>query len=158
MSRPGGKTLAVKWHDGTPVGHLYHTGPIYFTYDPVWLAEGHNLSPLMLPFDGRNHAFLYDRATRAWRLSPAFDLTYSPGALSRGLTIAGEVRPDANSLAAFLRTVAIAGPELTQLSDQVLSAIARWPEFAAQAALGRERAAEVGAAHRQLLKRVGRNG
>jgi len=106
---------------------------------------------------GRNHAFLYDRSTRAWRLSPAFDLTYAPGTLSRGLTVAGEVRPDANTLASFLRTVAIAGPELAQLSDQVLSAIARWPKFATQAAIERERIVEIGVTHRQLLERIGRN-
>ena len=53
--RSDGKTLAVNWADGTPIGFLYHTGPIYFTYAAEWLATRHNLSPILLPFDGRSH-------------------------------------------------------------------------------------------------------
>ena len=45
--------LDVLWHDGRVVAELLHTGPIYFRYTPQWLATGHNLSPLTLPFDTR---------------------------------------------------------------------------------------------------------
>ncbi|MEX2045114.1 MAG: HipA domain-containing protein, partial [Opitutus sp.] len=58
MKRIAGKTLEVRWADGTPVGYLYHTGPVYFTYAPEWLASVHDLSPLSLPFDGRTHNIL----------------------------------------------------------------------------------------------------
>jgi len=58
VKRTDGKALAVNWSDGIPVGVLYHTGPTYFTYDAKWLATGHNLSPLTLPFDGRAHNIL----------------------------------------------------------------------------------------------------
>lgn len=104
---------------------------------------------------GRNHAFLFDRGMAEWRLAPAFDLTYAPGTLSRGLTIAGEVRPDAGTLAAFLGSVAITGARLRQLADQVLGAIARWPEFAAEAEVPPARVAEIGAMHRELVERIG---
>ena len=43
-----GKILAVRWWDGRIVGHLLHTGPIYFTYAQEWVESGHNLSPLVL--------------------------------------------------------------------------------------------------------------
>lgn len=405
MRRTGGKALAVNWHDGTPIGHLYHTGPIYFTYDPAWLAGGHNLSPLMLPFDGRaqniraegchgvpgfiadalpdawgtriaeavfaregwgmvtpmkllawigdrapgalvfhpalrfgvkenwlekisaerlageasdilrgqpgeiaaiaaaggsaggahpkalvvahadgtlslarapraaddhpsllklglrdqpslrieyayllmaqaagieltpfqligqgerphllirrfdwagdqrlhlhslsglwhrpkagldysdlfraaarlgqsrpamveiarrmlfnlyalnyddhgrNHAFLYDRATSRWALSPAFDLTFTPGTLSRGLTIAGEVRPSAETLVSFLGSVAISRHEAAQLCEEVLAATARWAEFAGEARVSQSNGGEIAAALAQALERIGR--
>lgn len=105
---------------------------------------------------GRNHAFLYDRVTSAWRLSPAFDLTYAPGTLSRGLTIAGEVRPAADTLVSFLSSVAIDRAALARLSDEVLTAIARWPEFAAEAGVSRAQTEEIGTAHRQMAERIGR--
>ncbi|MEX2045115.1 MAG: HipA domain-containing protein, partial [Opitutus sp.] len=72
---------------------------------------------------GRNHAFLYDRETRAWRLSPAFDLTFTPGMLSRGLAIAGEVEPRAETLRSFLGIVAMSAAEIRALLDQVLRAV-----------------------------------
>lgn len=42
--------LNVRWHDGRLVGRVISTGPTYFAYDEEWLANGHNLSPLMVPF------------------------------------------------------------------------------------------------------------
>jgi serine/threonine-protein kinase HipA len=104
---------------------------------------------------GKNHAFLYDRETRQWQLSPAFDLTYAPAALSRGLTIAGEVRPDAPALRAFLATVALSSAQVSTLADEVLAAIARWPEFARTAGVSKTQSAEISATHRQLAERIG---
>lgn len=105
---------------------------------------------------GRNHAFLYDPNKSAWSLSPAFDLTYAPGTLSRGLTIAGEVRPSADTLGSFLGSVAISRDDVARLTDEVLAAIARWPEFAAEAGTAATQVEEIGAAHRQLAERIGR--
>ncbi|OHE89454.1 MAG: hypothetical protein A3G75_16020, partial [Verrucomicrobia bacterium RIFCSPLOWO2_12_FULL_64_8] len=42
--------LNVRWHDGRLVGRVITTGPTYFAYDEGWLAHGHNLSPLSVPF------------------------------------------------------------------------------------------------------------
>lgn len=107
---------------------------------------------------GRNHAFLYDRTTRQWRLSPAFDLTFTSGMLSRGLTIAGEVEPRAETLRSFLGSVAMPVAEIRALSDQVLGTIARWEGFASEAGVGAAQIAEVAARHRRLLDRIGRVG
>lgn len=49
--RPGPPALQVRWHDGRLVGHVITTGPTYFAYDEGWLATGHNLSPLAVPFN-----------------------------------------------------------------------------------------------------------
>ena len=42
--------LNVRWPDGRLVGRVITTGPTYFVYDEEWLAAGHNLSPLSVPF------------------------------------------------------------------------------------------------------------
>ena len=44
------KRLKVLWWDGSTIGHLVQRGPLYFAYDPEWLARGLNLSPISLPF------------------------------------------------------------------------------------------------------------
>ena len=48
--RPAPPSLNVRWHDGRLVGRVISTGPTYFVYDDAWLATGHNLSPLAVPF------------------------------------------------------------------------------------------------------------
>jgi serine/threonine-protein kinase HipA len=104
---------------------------------------------------GRNHAFLYHPTTRQWRLSPAFDLTFTPGMLSRGLAIAGEVEPGAKTLRSFLGSVAMSTAEIRRLSDQVLGAIARWKRFAAAAGVDAATSAEIAATHRRVQRRMG---
>lgn len=42
--------LNVHWHDGRLVGRVITTGPTYFAYADEWLATGHDLSPLSVPF------------------------------------------------------------------------------------------------------------
>lgn len=42
--------LNVRWHDGRLVGRVVTNGPTYFAYDEAWLATGHDLSPVMVPF------------------------------------------------------------------------------------------------------------
>lgn len=105
---------------------------------------------------GRNHAFLYDRSTAKWRLSPAFDLTHSPGTLSRGLTIAGEVSPRIDVLTAFLETVSLAPTAIHSLIRDVTTAVDHWPHFAALAGVPKAKVQEVSDAHRRIRDRVGR--
>jgi serine/threonine-protein kinase HipA len=114
-----------------------------------------NLYALNLDDHGRNHAFLYDATSSSWSLSPAFDLTYSPGSLSRGLTIAGEVRPNADTLVSFLGSVSLSAAEVSQLIEEVRRALSRWEEFADQAEVPAGQRLEIAAAHRQLAERVG---
>jgi len=47
--------LAVHWYDGRLVGRVISTGPTHFVYDEEWLAGGHDLAPLSVPF--RNTVF-----------------------------------------------------------------------------------------------------
>lgn len=42
--------LEIRWWNGRVVGHLVNRGSNFFAYDPAWLALGHNLSPIKLPF------------------------------------------------------------------------------------------------------------
>ena len=55
MSRGSPPALNVRWHDGRLVGRVFATGPTYFAYADEWLAEGHDLSPLAVPY--ANSAF-----------------------------------------------------------------------------------------------------
>jgi serine/threonine-protein kinase HipA len=103
---------------------------------------------------GRNHAFLYDAETRAWRLSPAYDLTYSPGMLSRGLTIAGEVQPSAETVAGFLESVAITRAETAVLVDEVQAAVGSWPALAEAAGVPAGTVAEIAGSHRAAWART----
>ena len=48
--RPAPPALNVRWPDGRLVGRVITTGPTYFVYDEAWLATGHNLSPVSVPF------------------------------------------------------------------------------------------------------------
>ena len=50
MSRAAIPALNVRWHDGRLVGRVITNGPTYFAYDEAWLARGHNLSPITVPF------------------------------------------------------------------------------------------------------------
>lgn len=105
---------------------------------------------------GRNHAFLYDRETARWQLAPAFDLTYSPGVLSRGLTIAGEVSPNVKTVESYLASATLDRSTFLGLCHQVLTAIDDWPKFAARAGVSETKREEVAATHRQVQQRVGR--
>lgn len=48
--KPRAAALNVRWHDGRLVGRVVTTGPTHFAYDDEWLANGHNLSPIAVPF------------------------------------------------------------------------------------------------------------
>ena len=50
MSRAAIPALNVRWHDGRLVGRVITNGPTYFAYAEEWLARGHNLSPITVPF------------------------------------------------------------------------------------------------------------
>ena len=48
--QPSVPALDVFWPDGRLVGRVLSPGPTYFAYADSWLASGHNLSPLSVPF------------------------------------------------------------------------------------------------------------
>jgi serine/threonine-protein kinase HipA len=113
-----------------------------------------NLLSANLDDHGKNHAFLYDATLARWELSPAYDLTYAPGVLSRGMTIAGEVFPSLATVRDFLSSVAITPAESQGLMKAVASALARWTEFAQTAGIAGAKAEEIAAEHRKLRERV----
>jgi serine/threonine-protein kinase HipA len=58
MSTP--PSLLVRWHDRRTIGRVVVPGATEFGYEPVWLEDGYNLSPLRVPF-GPNLYRLNDR-------------------------------------------------------------------------------------------------
>jgi serine/threonine-protein kinase HipA len=70
-----------------------------------------------------------------WTVSPAYDLTFSPGAGGEhALTIAGEgARPTEQHLRAAGKAAGVPRDALENGINQVRSAVDRWPEFASLA-------------------------
>lgn len=92
----------------------------------------------------KQFSFLMNRQGQ-WRLSPAYDLTFSQGMGGEHITsIAGKGK---HVLRADLAQVAVAAgvrPEKgAEIEGEVRSAVARWREFAAQAGVTRKTAARV---------------
>ena len=98
---------------------------------------------------GKNHGFLYDDAQRQWRLSPAFDLTFvGAGQLrERGMAVLGErSRVGVPHLEQLAADEGIERADCRAVLDEVCTALARWPEFAAAAGLPERETSEIGAA------------
>lgn len=92
----------------------------------------------------KNHAFLMGADGR-WRLSPAYDLTYSSGpGGEHSLAIAGEGRnPGREHLLKVAKDASIAPSEAEATIGRVRAAIDRWPEFADEAGLSKARTDEL---------------
>ena len=100
----------------------------------------------------KNLSFLMD-ANGAWRLAPAYDLTYAHGAgftrrhqMSLGGTSDGFTRSD---LLAFGHAFGVKrhGADVV---DRVVGALKRWPEYAAAAGVPEDRISAIGAEFRRL--------
>jgi serine/threonine-protein kinase HipA len=93
----------------------------------------------------KNFAFRLDHGTGAWSMSPAFDLSFSPGpGGEHTMTVAGEGRsPGASHIlrAGLARDVSRA--EALAVMDEVRAAVARWPEFAGLAGVGKARVRQI---------------
>jgi serine/threonine-protein kinase HipA len=101
----------------------------------------------------KNISFLMD-ATGQWQLAPAYDVAYAyqPGnrwTSQHQMALSGKrdgfTRAD---LRAVAREMNIRGAD--ELIDDVLTQVARWPEFAAKAGMSEERTITIANAHRQL--------
>lgn len=93
----------------------------------------------------KNHAFLMD-ATGRWRLSPAYDLTFSSGpGGEHSATIAGEGRaPGVDHMLAAAKSASINPGIARQIIDEVRAAIDRWEDFADEAGLAAARSRDLG--------------
>jgi serine/threonine-protein kinase HipA len=101
----------------------------------------------------KNISFLMDLAGQ-WRLAPAYDVAYAyqPGnrwTSQHQMSLNGK-REGFNraDLKAVAREMNIRGAD--DLVADVLTQVARWPEFADAAGMTPERTAAIGRAHRQL--------
>ena len=93
---------------------------------------------------GKNHGFLY--SGKEWRLSPAFDLTFTgKGQLrERGMAVMGERRAAGREqLEALARVEGIDRKDAQAVFDEVHAAVARWPEFAAAGGMSDREAGEI---------------
>ncbi|OAM91546.1 type II toxin-antitoxin system HipA family toxin [Termitidicoccus mucosus] len=84
---------------------------------------------------GKNFSFTMNETGR-WTLSPAFDLTHSPGPNKMGvhaMTVQGTRTPSRNDLLRFASEFQI--KDAAAVLGQVHHAIGRWPEFAQQSGL-----------------------
>ncbi len=101
----------------------------------------------------KNIAFLMDR-TGTWSLSPAFDVCYSYNpsgewTATHQMTINGKrdkfTRAD---FAACAEVGFLKKSRINAITDEVIAAVTRWPEFAAAAKVADETTAAIGRAHR----------
>jgi serine/threonine-protein kinase HipA len=92
---------------------------------------------------GKNHAFQLDEATRVWSLTPAYDLTFSPGILQRGMTVAGAVWPSGKTMEALCLEAGLTVEEYKETLQSVKTATRQWKRFAEESAVPTALAAEV---------------
>lgn len=96
----------------------------------------------------KNHAFLMDEGG-SWRLSPAYDLSFSEGPGGEHyLAIAGEGRrPGVEHIEAVGRALGMRPAAIEALVDPVRAAIADWPKHADAAGVPSRRAAQIADYH-----------
>ncbi|MDC7692730.1 HipA domain-containing protein [Asticcacaulis sp. DXS10W] len=99
----------------------------------------------------RQHSFLMDRHGQ-WRLSPAYDLTFSTGPGGEHyLDVEGKGRnPNRRHVMALGKRHGFSTTATSRLIDEVRCAIADWPLHAAQAGVTRASKTEITAAHKAV--------
>jgi serine/threonine-protein kinase HipA len=170
----GGRYFAARRFDRTPLGRVHvqtasalvnadHRSPSldYITLHKIVLVltrDQREVSEMFrrMTFNvfarnrddhAKNHAFRMDEQG-SWTLTPAYDLTFSPGAGGEhNLDIAGEGRnPRERDILRVAETMSIEESVARSIIDEVREAIDRWPEFADVAKVPRSRATEIGRA------------
>ncbi|PRD41606.1 type II toxin-antitoxin system HipA family toxin [Phyllobacterium phragmitis] len=171
QTKKGNRLFATKRFDRTPQGRLHmHTasGLLYADHRQASLDYGslHKLTHMMtrdsaevlrmfghMVFNvyarnrddhSKNHSFLMGSDGR-WKLSPAYDLTFSagPGGQHSAL-IAGEgLNPGRQHLLAVANGASISEQEALNVIERIRSAVDRWPMFADEAGLSRARTKEL---------------
>lgn len=163
----GNRLFATKRFDRTPNGRLHmHTasGILNASHRQASLNYGqlHKLTQMMtrdssevlrmfrhMVFNvyartrddhAKNHAFLMTADGR-WRLSPAYDLTFSNGpAGEHSADVAGNARtPGLREIMTVAKAASIFERDAKDVVDQVRSAIGLWPQFAEDVGLSKPR-------------------
>jgi serine/threonine-protein kinase HipA len=103
---------------------------------------------------GKNQGFLYQ--DRQWKLSPAYDLTFSGHIAERGMAVIGERgRVGTDHLLKLAEAVFLHKTQAQTIIAEVAQTIARWPEFAESAGVTAIDAARIDRVLRTLLPTVG---
>jgi serine/threonine-protein kinase HipA len=103
----------------------------------------------------KNIAFLMDRRGR-WRLSPAYDVTYSfqkNGLWTSRHQMSMNGKRDGFTPEDFIqcgKTAGLVRGRAAEILREIHEALRRWPDFASQAAVPEERAVEIGTTFRLL--------
>lgn len=103
----------------------------------------------------KQHAFLFG-SDRRWRLTPAYDLSYSSGPNGEHyLAVAGEARDISPEAIREVASAADVDPRrLRSIAAEVLDAVSRFTEFAAKYGLSKQTSQEVVRAVRPALARL----
>ena len=78
----------------------------------------------------KNHAFQMDEGSGRWSLTLAYDMTFSPGLLSRGMTVADETWPLSTTMEALCLDAGLSREEYRESFEAVESSLQKWPELA----------------------------
>ena len=103
----------------------------------------------------KNIAFLMERSG-AWRLSPAFDLSYAHNPVGQWtsrhqMSLNGKLDGfDHADLVQFGATAGLRQRRSGEVIEEIAAQLRRWPQFAAQAGVPAPLAARIGPAHRQV--------
>jgi serine/threonine-protein kinase HipA len=83
---------------------------------------------------GRNHAFLYDEASRRWALSPAYDLNPSVFTVPAGLAWLGrlEIPTRFETIERLAEIGGVSQGRTREVFDEVEAAVGEWPAIAKQ--------------------------
>ena len=94
----------------------------------------------------KNFAFILDARSGEWRLTPAYDLSFSSGpAGEHSMTVVGEGRaPGPAHLLRLARERDLPRAEAMAILDQVRAAVALWPSFGRLAGLSKARIQAIG--------------
>lgn len=95
----------------------------------------------------KNFAFIFDDVGLQWRLSAAYDLSWSAGpGGEHTMTVAGEgISPSLGHVHALAEQTGISRHEVAEITEQVSAAIGQWPRWADQAGLGPRRISAIAA-------------
>ena len=100
----------------------------------------------------KNFAFLFDDRTGEWSLSPAYDLTHSPGpGGEHTTTLLGEGRnPTIRHCLKLAEQAGVSSREARPIIGEVNDAVEKWRRFAERAMCPKRRAADISKAIRPL--------
>ena len=146
MARSAGlrvaETRLIEESPGSPRAHLFVRRFDLVEGDPLRCMI-FNVLASNLDDHGKNHAFQLDEVARTWNLTPAYDLTFSPGILQRGMTIVGEVWPSGESMEALCLESGLTTVEYNEILHAVKSATLEWKRFAKESGVPASLATEV---------------